>query len=60
MKGNRAANINDIEKSEIISKDGIGYDSERLPISAGVGGDESTGENHLAGGFILQLPGTAG
>jgi imidazolonepropionase-like amidohydrolase len=30
VKGNPAANINDIEKVEIVFKDGVGYDSERL------------------------------
>lgn len=30
VKGNPAANINDIEKVEIVFKDGIGYDSEKL------------------------------
>ena len=30
VKGNPAANINDIEKVEIIFKDGVGYDSEKL------------------------------
>jgi len=29
IKGNPAANINDIEKVEIVFKDGIGYDSEK-------------------------------
>ncbi|HEY6118509.1 MAG TPA: amidohydrolase family protein [Pyrinomonadaceae bacterium] len=30
VKGNPAANINDIEKVEIVFKDGVGYDSEKL------------------------------
>ena len=30
VKGNPAANISDIEKVEIVFKDGIGYDSEKL------------------------------
>ena len=30
VKGNPVANINDIEKVEIVFKDGIGYDSEKL------------------------------
>ena len=30
VKGNPAANINDLEKVEIVFKDGIGYDSEKL------------------------------
>ncbi|MDX6611286.1 MAG: hypothetical protein QOD75_472 [Blastocatellia bacterium] len=30
IKGNPAANINDIEKVEIVFKDGVGYDSEKL------------------------------
>ena len=30
VKGNPAANISDIEKVEIVFKDGVGYDSERL------------------------------
>ena len=30
VKGNPAASINDIEKVEIVFKDGIGYDSEKL------------------------------
>jgi hypothetical protein len=30
VKGNPAANISDIEKVEIVSKDGVGYDSEKL------------------------------
>lgn len=30
VKGNPAANINDIERVEIVFKDGIGYDSEKL------------------------------
>src|SRR5215213_6746386 len=30
VKGNPATNINDIEKVEIVFKDGIGYDSEKL------------------------------
>jgi hypothetical protein len=34
VKGNPAANISDIEKVEIVFKDGIGYDSEKLIQSA--------------------------
>jgi len=30
VKGNPAANMNDIEKVEIVFKDGVGYDSEKL------------------------------
>ena len=30
VKGNPATNINDIEKVEIVFKDGVGYDSEKL------------------------------
>ncbi len=30
VKGNPASNINDIEKVEIVFKDGVGYDSEKL------------------------------
>ena len=30
INGNPAANINDIEKVEIVFKDGIGYDSAKL------------------------------
>ena len=30
LNGNPAANINDIEKVEIVFKDGIGYDSAKL------------------------------
>jgi imidazolonepropionase-like amidohydrolase len=30
VKGNPAANINDIEKVEIVFKDGVGYDSDKL------------------------------
>lgn len=30
VKGNPAANINDIEKVEIVFKDGVGYDTEKL------------------------------
>ena len=30
VKGNPAANINDLEKVEIVFKDGVGYDSEKL------------------------------
>jgi imidazolonepropionase-like amidohydrolase len=30
VKGNPAANINDIERVEIVFKDGVGYDSEKL------------------------------
>jgi imidazolonepropionase-like amidohydrolase len=30
VKGNPAANISDVEKVEIVFKDGVGYDSERL------------------------------
>jgi imidazolonepropionase-like amidohydrolase len=30
VRGNPAANINEIEKVEIVFKDGVGYDSERL------------------------------
>jgi imidazolonepropionase-like amidohydrolase len=30
VKGNPAANISDIEKVEIVFKDGVGYDSEKL------------------------------
>lgn len=30
VKGNPAANINDIEKVEMVFKDGVGYDSEKL------------------------------
>jgi len=30
VKGNPTANINDIEKVEIVFKDGVGYDSEKL------------------------------
>ena len=30
VKGNPAANILDIEKVEIVFKDGVGYDSEKL------------------------------
>jgi hypothetical protein len=30
VKGNPIANINDIEKVEIVFKDGVGYDSEKL------------------------------
>ena len=30
VKGNPAANISDIEKVEMVFKDGIGYDSARL------------------------------
>jgi len=30
VKGNPAANITDIEKVEIVFKDGVGYDSEKL------------------------------
>ena len=30
VKGNPAANIADIEKVEIVFKDGVGYDSEKL------------------------------
>ncbi len=30
VKGNPAANINDIEQVEIVFKDGVGYDSEKL------------------------------
>src|SRR5258706_3318796 len=30
VKGNPATNINDIEKGEIVFKDGVGYDSEKL------------------------------
>ena len=30
VKGNPAANINDIEKVELVFKDGVGYDSEKL------------------------------
>ena len=30
VKGNPAANINEIEKVEIVFKDGVGYDSEKL------------------------------
>jgi len=33
VKGNPAANINDIEKVEIVFKDGVGYDSEKLILS---------------------------
>ena len=34
VKGNPAANISDIEKVEIVFKDGVGYDSEKLIQSA--------------------------
>lgn len=30
MKGNPASNINDIENVEIVFKDGVGYNSEKL------------------------------
>jgi imidazolonepropionase-like amidohydrolase len=30
VKGNPAANINDIENTEIVFKDGVGYDSKKL------------------------------
>ncbi len=30
MRGNPAANIRDIEKVEIVFKDGVGYDSAKL------------------------------
>jgi len=30
LAGNPAANISDIEKVEIVFKDGVGYDSEKL------------------------------
>jgi hypothetical protein len=30
VRGNPAANISDIEKVEIVFKDGVGYDSEKL------------------------------
>jgi imidazolonepropionase-like amidohydrolase len=30
VKGNPAANINDIENVEIVFKDGVGYDTEKL------------------------------
>lgn len=30
VKGNPAANINDLEKVEIVFKDGVGYDTEKL------------------------------
>jgi hypothetical protein len=30
VKGNPAANISDIERVEIVFKDGVGYDSEKL------------------------------
>jgi len=30
VKGNPAANISDIEKVEIVFKDGVGYDTEKL------------------------------
>jgi predicted amidohydrolase YtcJ len=30
VKGNPATNINDVEKVEIVFKDGVGYDSEKL------------------------------
>ncbi len=33
VKGNPAANISDIEKVEIVFKDGVGYDSEKLILS---------------------------
>ena len=34
VKGNPAANISDIEKVELVFKDGVGYDSEKLIQSA--------------------------
>jgi imidazolonepropionase-like amidohydrolase len=34
VKGNPAANINDIENTEIVFKDGVGYDSKKLLDSA--------------------------
>lgn len=33
VKGNPAANINDIEKVEIVFKDGVGWDTEKLILS---------------------------
>jgi len=30
VKGNPEANINDLEQVEIVFKDGVGYDSEKL------------------------------
>jgi hypothetical protein len=33
VKGNPAVNISEIEKVEIVFKDGVGYDSEKLSQS---------------------------
>jgi hypothetical protein len=39
VKGNPALNITDIENVEIVFKDGVGYDTEKMiPECAGVGG----------------------
>ena len=44
VKGNPAAKITDIEKVEIVFKDGVGYDSEKLIQSVpGSGGDQVDG-----------------
>jgi imidazolonepropionase-like amidohydrolase len=39
IKGNPAGKIDDIEKVEIVFKDGVGYDSQKLfdPVSARYG-----------------------
>ncbi|MEP6708434.1 MAG: amidohydrolase family protein [Pyrinomonadaceae bacterium] len=46
IKGNPAANIADIEKVEIVFKDGVGYDSDKLIQSARIGRDSMSMSPH--------------
>lgn len=52
IKGNPAAKITDIKNVEIVFKDGVGYDSEKLIQVSGLcgSGDNSYQTNRQVGG----------